>query len=197
MKLAHAAIGVALIGMGIGTAQAASTTYLIDQSDMLADGSGYLRVTLTETDGGVDFRVETLDPLNSIAGANFGIHSFGFSLTSDRLHEIAGLPDQWRMKADAQFSEFGRYDIEVKSSDTSQTSDLRFNVGGTTLADFDGVFAAYIDGLRIGSDESKFRSGYFGGGSITAVPPPAAAWLFGSGLLGLFGVAHRRSREHC
>jgi hypothetical protein len=31
--------------------------------------------------------------------------------------------------------------------------------------------------------------------SPAAVPVPAAAWLFGSGLLGLFGVARRIARE--
>lgn len=30
--------------------------------------------------------------------------------------------------------------------------------------------------------------------NLTAVPVPAAAWLFGSGLLGLFGVAYRRKK---
>lgn len=33
------------------------------------------------------------------------------------------------------------------------------------------------------------------GGSVSAVPLPAAAWLFGSGLVGLIGVA-RRKRRH-
>lgn len=32
------------------------------------------------------------------------------------------------------------------------------------------------------------------GGTISAVPVPAAVWLFGSGLLGLAGIARRRSR---
>lgn len=30
-------------------------------------------------------------------------------------------------------------------------------------------------------------------GTLTAVPVPAAVWLFGSGLIGLFGVARRRN----
>jgi hypothetical protein len=29
-------------------------------------------------------------------------------------------------------------------------------------------------------------------GVVSSVPIPAAAWLFGSGLLGLFGFSHRR-----
>ena len=36
---------------------------------------------------------------------------------------------------------------------------------------------------------------YVEGGAISAVPLPAAAWLFGSGLLGLIGVANRRQSK--
>jgi len=31
--------------------------------------------------------------------------------------------------------------------------------------------------------------------NVSAVPVPAAAWLFGSGLLGLIGVARRQGRS--
>ncbi len=49
---------------------------------------------------------------------------------------------------------------------------------------FYGV-AAYFD---IGSGNSLHVTGY----SVSAVPIPAAVWLFGSGLLGLIGVARRK-----
>lgn len=50
------------------------------------------------------------------------------------------------------------------------------------------------------SDEYRFwleltdSSGYayFTGAHVSAVPVPAAAWLFGSGLMGLIGIARRR-----
>jgi hypothetical protein len=34
---------------------------------------------------------------------------------------------------------------------------------------------------------------FIGGGGVTVVPVPAAVWLFGSGFLGLIGVAKRRT----
>ncbi|MGI9320139.1 MAG: VPLPA-CTERM sorting domain-containing protein [Thiogranum sp.] len=37
---------------------------------------------------------------------------------------------------------------------------------------------------------SRGPGAFIGGG--TPVPLPAAVWLFGSGLLGLFGIARRR-----
>lgn len=49
---------------------------------------------------------------------------------------------------------------------------------------FPGV-VAHID---IGSGNSLHVTGY----SVSAVPVPAAVWLFGSGLLGLIGVARRK-----
>jgi hypothetical protein len=46
--------------------------------------------------------------------------------------------------------------------------------------------------------ESAFIEKKFAGGSVglvvnpTAIPVPAAIWLFGSGLLGLVGIARRK-----
>ena len=42
--------------------------------------------------------------------------------------------------------------------------------------------------IGFGSDEAKLAAV-----DLTAVPVPAAVWLFGSGLLGLVGVARRKS----
>lgn len=49
-----------------------------------------------------------------------------------------------------------------------------------------------------GSQSAYFKDNSFVGwavqsGDVSAVPVPAAAWLFGSGLLGLVGVARRKS----
>jgi hypothetical protein len=216
-------------------------SYFLDQSNALADGTNYLQVTLTESGSGVDFLVQTLDPLNSIAGSNFGIDKFGFNFTSDPLYEITGLPDGWRATANKQMSEFGRYDIRLQGRGNSRTDELHFTVGGTNLSDFDNFFAAHVGGFEwcqdddgeesnrwskktswslraqtttewfdgdkhgrkhwprpghggssCGGDRDCITSAYFGGGS--PVPLPAAMWLFGSGLLGLIGVARRKKQ---
>lgn len=54
---------------------------------------------------------------------------------------------------------------------------------GFTAGPFTGV-VAYID---IGSGNSMYVT------SVSAVPVPAAVWLFGSGLLGLMGMARRKA----
>ena len=186
-------------------ARAASVSFYLDQSNKLPDGTNYLSVMLTENlSGGVDFLVQTLNPLNDIAGRNFGIQKFGFNFTSNTLYEITGLPDYWKVKKDKQMSEFGRYDIRLQGRGKARTDTLAFTVGGVALADFDDFFAAHVAGFEWCPDDNlkkhKWCSGkdcvssaYFGG-SVSQVPVPAAAWLFGSGLLGLIGVAKRSRR---
>lgn len=186
-------------------ARAASVSFYLDQSNKLPDGTNYLSVMLTENlSGGVDFLVQTLNPLNGIAGRNFGIQKFGFNFTSNTPYEITGLPDYWRVKKDKQMSEFGRYDIRLQGKGKARTDTLAFTVGGVALADFDDFFAAHVAGFEWCPDDSQKKrkwcsgkecvsSAYFGG-SVSQVPVPAAVWLFGSGLLGLVGVAKRSRR---
>ena len=74
------------------------------------------------------------------------------------------------------------------------TSDIECNsvindfLGGGGCTENESVIIALQDG---GFDPTK--KGYKSDGlAVTSVPVPAAAWLFGSGLLGLVGVARRR-----
>ncbi len=95
-----------------------------------------------------------------------------------------------------------------------------FTAGDTYLADVGSVATPYSDTLQLAADmqgatpmagtaaSPGFIDGPFigvqgfldiGSGnslhvtSVSAVPVPAAAWLFGSGLLGLIGVARRKT----
>lgn len=63
--------------------------------------------------------------------------------------------------------------------------DARYSPTGTGFA-----FPSVTDA---GSEGSAFLGGNFRG-SVSPVPLPAAAWLFGSGLAGLVGLARRRAR---
>lgn len=90
-----------------------------------------------------------------------------------------------------------------------------YNVDGITLAApglFSNVQSAYWSGTAFAPDTDQvwaffFESGFQGfnaknfdlsawavqSGDVSAIPVPAAVWLFGSGLLGLLGMARRKS----
>lgn len=61
------------------------------------------------------------------------------------------------------------------------------NIGTWSLADFQsdgfGIVSGSLEQFRFGTYEI----------SVSAVPVPAAAWLFGSGLVGLAGIARRNN----
>jgi len=57
-------------------------------------------------------------------------------------------------------------------------------------ADFDNNLKSRIDGPGI-----QFQIDDFSFSEASTVPVPAAAWLFGSGLLGLIGVARRKTNS--
>lgn len=65
---------------------------------------------------------------------------------------------------------------------------LRSNVpSGSTFTPLNGSWL-YAKGVNIGGAGVEVRGYYV----ISAVPVPATAWLFGSGLLGLIGVSRRK-----
>ncbi|MEW6330743.1 MAG: VPLPA-CTERM sorting domain-containing protein [Pseudomonadota bacterium] len=195
--------------------RAASVSFFLDQSNALPDGTHYLSVMLTENaTGGVDFLVQTLDPLNDVAGRNFGIQKFGFSFSGETELEIVGLPDYWRIRENKRMSEFGKFDIRLQGRGKSRTNSLGFTVNGASLSDFDSLFSAHVAGFEwcdIIDGKRKYgrnnwcggyacvSSAFFAGSQLpppnpSAVPVPAAVWLFGSGLLGLVGFARRKRR---
>ena len=85
----------------------------------------------------------------------------------------------------------GYYGISMQFAGSGLTNaggivDL-YTAGGT---DGEGICAtAACDPTGAGA-VSAFRG--FSGGSVSAVPIPAAAWLFGSAILGLLGIARRK-----
>ena len=67
---------------------------------------------------------------------------------------------------------------------STEHRDMILNEGAWASSNWEGIGVGWSDG-------------YFsvGLGTVEPVPVPAAVWLFGSGLLGLFGVAKRKVRS--
>ena len=196
---------VSALILAAAPARATSVSYFLDQSNQLSDGVNYLSVSLMDNDtGGVNILVKTLDPLNNIAGNRFGIQKFGFSLSNDIIAEITDLSDGWKAQHNKRMDGFGQFDIRLQGKGSTRTDELSFKVSGVSLDNFDPLFAAHVAGLKwcnIGDERRSLRSGkdcltsaYFASSvPVTHMPIPTAAWLFGTGLIGLVAVARRKA----
>lgn len=210
---------VCLIGVfGSVSANAASVSYFLDQSNeniLLPDGNNYLQVTIDDqgamgtVDQLINFTVEIVAG-SAIAGA--GIDKFGFNVVSTATlpPDSGGASDPWTLPTNwsalvspppNQQDGFGKFDIEISTSGaTNRLDPLTFSldITGDSVTDYIDLsgnpagegnvfFSAHVAGFDISGTTSAF----FGGS--TPVPVPAAAWLFGSGLLGLVGIARRKA----
>ena len=186
-------------------AEAATVQYMLDQSNTLEDDIDYLLVTISDNQPGqLDFMVETRSALSDIAGSNFGIASFGFNLDSaiDLGRDDFLLPDKWKVQFDKGMSEAGKFDVRLLGTGNARQDPLQFSILGLGLEDIISGFASHVAGFEmeycdIDGHHHDFRKGissafFYGDTLVTAVPVPAAFWLFGSGMLLLGRVAIRR-----
>lgn len=197
---------VGLLLVNPACSMAATVSYYLDQSNIssLPDGTNYLQVTISDgAAGAIDFRVETLAALNAIAANKFGMDQFGFNtsrlITSSN---ISGLPGAWSYGGAGNMDGFGGFTVRPDTSGANNRIPvLTFSIvgiSGDVITDYimpssgnagqgNQFFAAHVAGFNDGYGNS---SAFFGGS--TPVPVPAAIWLFGSGLLGLVGLARRK-----
>ena len=193
--LRYGLVTVALIFAAL-PAHAASVSFFLDQSNKLPDGTNYLSVMLTENEtGGVDFLVQTLDPLNNLAGSYFGIQKFGFSFADGSWSEINGLsyrkhgkskrheddfgkhkhwdaitdlPDHWSIQNNKHMDGFGKFDIRLVGTGRTRSDNLSFTVNNASLADFDSLFSAQVAGFEWCNIDVKQRSWCGGKDCITS-----------------------------
>ncbi len=187
------------------SANAASISYFLDQSDDLANGTNYVQVTIADgVSGDIDFSVQVLTGAFPAPLTNFGMQSFYFnynqSLTLDSTNIIDVDPASWDINEDKNVGGgFGKFDFQAKGTGSNRTELLTFTisaVSGDTINDYaignadetGKFFAAHVAGYDAGA--SGNTSGKFAGSSV--VPVPAAVWLFGSALLGLCWQGRRR-----
>ena len=183
-------------------------SFYLDQSNALTDGVNYAQVTISDsldTAGDIDFVIELLDPAFTVNGWNFGMQNFAFNyddaLTIDELNIINLSSSDWKVwQGKNSGGGFGKYDIQLSGKGNSRTEELSFTISGV---DGDTIYSYAMGSLlHPGADEyfathiagfdymDGITSAKFAGSS--PVPVPASVWLFGSGLLGLAGIARRK-----
>lgn len=144
----------------------------------------------------VDNVFDTTSP-NNYLGTDDGSGAFvsgdGLTVTFDQTIRSVGL---YVISADLVFAD-----------DFTITTNNGRSVGNTatpdvTLADGDAFFVGLIeDDFNLGFDSITLSSQDFGflfnvdDITVSAVPLPAAVWLFASGLLGLAGISRRTNRK--
>lgn len=154
------------------SAQASSLSFYLDQSNVLADGTNYLRVDVADGAGGaIDFTVQVLGPLTGIAGSNFGIQSFALNVVPGgdaEAMDISGLPQGWKAVNDRRMDGFGRFDIKLRGKGNARLETLTFSItgiDGDTPEDYailstgkspqgHEFFAARVAGFRSGECDS-------------------------------------------
>ena len=189
----------------VSRAEAATVQYMLDQSNTLEDDIDYLLVTISDNQPGqLDFMVEAQSALSDMAGGNFGIASFGFNLDSaiDLSSDDFLLPDKWKVQFNKGMSEAGKFDVRLLGTGQARQDPLQFSVLGLELENIIPGFASHVAGFEmdycgIEGHHHGFRKEissafFYGDRQVTAVPVPAAFWLFGSGVLLLGRVATRR-----
>jgi len=190
-----------------GQASAASVSYYLDQSNDLANGTNYAKVTIADGLGGdIDFTVEIIESAFPSPFSNFGMQAFFFNYDKDAVPPLvisaANIvnvnPNEWSIVEDKNAGGgFGKFEFEALGDGSSRTSLLTFSISGVdndtiasyAIGDADGMgefFAAHIAGYD--DSVSGNTSGKFAG---SAVPVPAAVWLFGSAL-GMLGWVRRK-----
>lgn len=194
---------------GAAPASAASASYFLDQSNDLPDETDYLKVTISDGSAGlIDFTVETLSSLSSIAGPNFGIQVFGFNTTLATLpgdSALVNLPSGWtgNVAPPNVHDGFGQFEFEVSGGGANRQTTLSFSVdaAGDTILDYyelsSGVagqgnvqFAARVGDFTTQSCASgPCSSAWFGGGPPVPEADTYAMLLAG---LGAVGFAARR-----
>ncbi len=158
------------------------------QSATISDTDGDATLTLTVDDSITDGLDQDWGTLNIVVNEN------STDLTAGDTIEFTVYDD------DGFFSdtELWSFDYQVTGAEASagsvdQTFDVSWLAGGTS---FD-VYAY----AKVVKDDTSWWQSYdrpqTGSVNVTVAPPavvpiPAAAWLFGSAMLGLFGVARRK-----
>lgn len=162
----------AITSVAGGSASAIAETYVTGTSTGVGSSSNTLTTTLTAgVTGVVQFSFYATSYLQSIlyGAGGAGNASMGFSAT---ITPLSGGPSIWELQP-----------VELNAS--VGPSAQNYSVDGDYFVGAANLVAGQQYTLNITMSQHV--------NAVSAVPVPAAAWLLGSGLLGLVGVARRKA----
>lgn len=186
--------------LGFFAQAASSSTFYLTESNTWADGINYAQVDVAESGGNLDFTVTALYPI----GYKFSDFYFNLDrrITGDIV--LTGLPS-WNVKADQNVSAFGWFSdgeqgkgnsLLDKFSFTADSKLFDLTLSSLVTNDDGWIFAAHMQcqNKPAGTCEGilGITSHQVAGPGVGVVPLPAAAWLFGSALLGFVSFTSRR-----
>lgn len=185
---------------GLAAHPVLANTYYLNQSDTLDDGINYAQVDVLENGGNLDFTVTALTP------TNWKFSKFYFNLGgSVGTVSLLGLPSNWVTSNLFNSSEFGVFtDGEKKGAQGSLQSMFTFTADSTVALSLANlvpnnkgwIFAGHVQCQSKPNSPcsavDEETSHQIAGPGVSPVPLPAAAWLFGSALLGFVSLSNRR-----
>jgi hypothetical protein len=212
MNLKIMLVTTALYGTLLSTgANAASIVYNLNLNNAGLPAATYVTVTLADsaTPGGIDVTFDALTP-PFVADTNFGIQSVGFNGLQLSAANFTNLASGWTFSAGKNQDGFGTYLNVLEGSGSTRQDPLTFTIvnAGDTINSYASnstggnsqFFAAHVAGIVTGMFDDEglpIASAFFAGHDEltppSEVPVPAAAWLLGSGLLNMIGVARRKA----
>jgi len=175
-----------------GVASATGTTSVIDPAVSLSIldtitqssiSSGTASNGLASTDALTDLGIT----VSNSSGQDVTF-SFDYSIVLDAFADASAPGDFADASASVDFlDDLGAVDIQAFADALADNGLQLLAVGAGSVRD-SGTFS-----FTLANGQSNLISGFVDSfGSASAVPVPAAVWLFGSGLLGLVGVARRK-----
>ena len=162
----------------------ASVYYL--ENNNLSQPGNLASVTLTDNGSDVDITVTAISPTAEIAGLGFNLDGNPATISCSSLPT----PDYSCNVGSFQYDGAGNFTDEADPKNFGNKNRLpsfSFTLLGYNEADFIANADGYLFATHVYPDTGPTGFAYGG-----VVPVPAAVWLFGSGLLGLVGVARRR-----
>ncbi|MGB5583097.1 MAG: VPLPA-CTERM sorting domain-containing protein [Gammaproteobacteria bacterium] len=168
-----------------GVATATGSVSVVDPAVSLGIGSSITQSS--SSSGSATNGIAATDAFTDldITIENKANHSVSFSFAYEGMVDAATVGDADASARIDMLDELGLFDLQAFRDALSGPGGI--DMGGGPLS-----FSDTFD-MIIGPQSSNTISGFVDTyGSATAVPVPAAVWLFGTGLLGLIGVAKRK-----